>query len=90
MVTNTVTIIFIVTITFIVSFGFGVIIGLLWGKQITNDALVQSGVIPNEYLSEEARRTFEKIEESLKRKPSTRIKKTVQDIEDRYDLGGSE
>lgn len=52
----------------IATFFVGVVVGLMLGKRLVNRTLLSNGIIPNEYLSKEARETFEKIQKSLERK----------------------
>ena len=41
------------------------VIEIEYKKQAINNALLNNGIIPNEYLSEEARDTFQKLEDNL-------------------------
>ena len=57
---------FFLYLTFIVIlFGGGIIVGLLIAKKEINKVLMKNGEIPYDYLSKDARETFQRIEDDL-------------------------
>ena len=56
---------FLYLIFVVILFGGGIIVGLLIAKKEINKVLMKNGVIPYDYLSKDARETFQRIEDDL-------------------------
>ena len=56
---------FLYLIFIVILFGGGVIVGLFIAKKEINKVLMKNGVIPYDYLSKDARETFQRIEDDL-------------------------
>ena len=56
---------FLYLIFIVILFGGGVIVGLFIAKKEINKVLMKNGVIPYDYLSNDAKETFQKIEDEL-------------------------